>query len=163
MDTIAENAVVAFHYVLTDDDGDEIDRSTPEHGPLYYLHGFNNIVPGLEAQLLGKKVGDSFKAVVEPADGYGERDKGQMELFPRSSFPPNVELSPGMQFNAQDEAGNVIPIWVVGIEGDMVQLDKNHPLAGVRLNFAIEVVEIREASPEEITHRHVHGPGGHHH
>ncbi|MEZ5962718.1 MAG: peptidylprolyl isomerase [Planctomycetota bacterium] len=159
---IAKDAVVAIHYTLTLDSGDEVD-SSKGGDPLLYLHGHGNIVPGLEAQLVTRRVGDRMMVSVPAADGYGEREGDATQRVPRNAFPKGADLQPGMQFGVQDEAGNVRPVWIAAVEGDEVELDMNHPLAGETLHFEVEVVSIRAATKEELHHGHPHGPGGHHH
>lgn len=159
---IAEGHVVTIHYRLTLDDGSIADNSF-DGEPLSYLHGAHNIVPGLERQLAGKNVGDSLQVVVEPKDGYGEYDPTNEQTVPKTAFPPNVELKVGMQFATRARTGQQIPVWVRALQGDNVVVSANHPMAGQRLNFQVEVVDVRRATNEEKKHGHVHGPGGHHH
>jgi FKBP-type peptidyl-prolyl cis-trans isomerase SlyD len=160
--TITKNCVATIHYELTLDDGTIADSSFGRD-PLVYLHGHGNLVPGLERQLDGKTPGDKFDAQVPPAEAYGELDPQAEQTVERSAFPSDVELTPGMAFHGEDNDGNVIPLFVRSIQGDQVTITSNHPLAGQRLHFRIEVVEVREATKEEIEHGHVHGPGGHEH
>lgn len=160
--TITTGKVVTIHYTLTLDDGSQVDSSRGGD-PLAYLHGAENIVPGLEKQLDGKGVGESFDAVVKPEDGYGERIPDAVQQVPKGAFPDDAQLDVGMQFQAEDEAGNRVMGTITAIEGDQVTVDFNHPLAGKTLNFAIEVTGIRDASDEEQQHGHPHGPGGHSH
>lgn len=158
---IANNSVVAIAYTLTDDEGQIIDQSEPGQ-PLYYLHGFQNIIPGLENALLGKQLGDKLKVAVEPGEGYGEYNPGLVQTVPKHLFGGVDEVEVGMQFRAETDEG-VRLITVAAVEGNEVTVDGNHPLAGVPLNFDVEIVEVRAASAEELQHGHVHGPGGHHH
>ena len=158
---IADKTVVSIHYTLTNADGETLDSSVGQD-PLVYLHGSNNIIAGLEAALLGKSAGDSLQVCVEPGDGYGELRDELVQEVDRSAFQGVDEIDVGMQFMAQTPWGEQ-PVTVVKVEGDNITLDGNHPLAGQVLNFDVEVVEIREASAEELDHGHVHGPGGHHH
>ena len=160
--TIADDTVVSIHYTLTLDDGELVD-SSQGNDALVYLHGHGNIVPGLESQLTGRKVGDVFTAVVAPEDGYGEHDPAGVQTVPRASFPKDVKVQPGMQFEAENEDGTSAEITVTGVEGDEVTIDMNHPLAGETLHFEIKVAAIRRATSEELAHGHVHGPHGHHH
>lgn len=160
--TIADGMVVQFHYTLADPEGNVIDTSSGSE-PLTYLHGADNIVTGLESQLEGKKVGDSFDAVVPAREGYGEKEGPGPQPIPKSTFPPDIDLTPGMHFIATDEGGQEIMLWVMGVEDEQVFVDMNHPLAGLDLHFAVEVTEIRDATEEEVAHGHPHGPGGHHH
>jgi FKBP-type peptidyl-prolyl cis-trans isomerase SlyD len=155
---IAQDKVVLIHYTLTDDAGKVLDSSSSGE-PLAYLHGQGNIIPGLEKALDGKRAGDKLNVRVEPAEGYGVRDDSLVQQVPRRA--PNVQ--PGMQFHAQSAQGQTRVVTVTRIQGDMVTVDGNHPLAGEVLNFDVEVAEVREPTGEELEHGHVHGPGGHHH
>ena len=160
--TVAANSVVHIHYTLTLDSGEVVDSSSGRE-PLAYLHGHNNIVPGLEEQLTGKSVGDKLKAVVSPDKGYGEHNPEGVQTAPRSAFPAEVDIQPGMQFQAQSPDGSPAMLTVTAINGDDVTIDLNHPLAGKTLNFDIEITEIRAATEEELQHGHIHGPGGQDH
>ena len=162
---VSEGKVVVFHYTLTTDDGEQVETSKGKD-PLPYLHGASNIVPGLEKEMEGKSAGDTFKATVVPAEGYGERQGPGPQSVDRSEFPDNVELYEGMAFTAQAEGGQEVPLWIDRIEGDQIFVDRNHPLAGETLNFEVEIVSVRDATDEEIAHGHAHGPTGtegHHH
>ncbi len=97
---------------------------------------------------------------MEPKDGYGEREASKTQDVPREVLPADTEIEPGMQFHAQGPNGEVLVVTVANITGDTVTVDGNHPLAGVQLNFAVEVLEVRDALQEELEHGHVHGPGG---
>jgi len=158
---IAKKTVARIEYKLTDDSGEVIDTSEGQE-PLAYLHGSGNILPGLESELEGKTSGDAFKVRITAADGYGERDEGLVQDVPKDQLPEGAELQLGMQFQAQSEHGFHI-LTVVGIGDATVKMDANHPLAGVALNFEVEVVEVRDATSEELEHGHVHGPGGEEH
>ncbi len=158
---IEKDKVVSIHYTLTDSDGEVIDRS--EGGePFDYLHGAGNIVPGLERALDGRAAGDAFSVAVPPEKGYGERDEEMLLVVERDRFESAGPLESGMRFHADTPAGARV-FTIVGIEGDRVTIDGNHPLAGETLNFDIEVVGVRDASAEELEHGHPHGPHGHHH
>jgi len=159
---IADGLVVVLNYTLRADDGEVIDASTADD-PMAYLHGADNIVPGLEQALAGKTVGFTGKVVVEPEDGYGEREDLPPEPVPRSAFPAEVKLAPGMQFMAEGPNDTHAPIWIAGIEGDQVLVDSQHPLAGKTLNFDVEVLAVRQATANELSHGHPHGPDGHGH
>ncbi|MBI4957377.1 MAG: peptidylprolyl isomerase [Myxococcales bacterium] len=158
---IADGKVVSLSYLLKNDAGDVLDRSDDE--PLLYLHGAGNIVPGLERKLGGRKVGDKLEVVVDPADGYGEREPGATHEVPRSAFPEDAPLEAGVSFLIESSDGETVPMWITGVAGDTVTIDGNHPLAGVRLHFAVEVQAVRDATDEEKEHGHPHEPGGHHH
>lgn len=158
---IATHKVVSIHYTLTSDDGDILDSSEGQE-PLTYIHGLGNIIPGLESALTGRLVGDSFEVSIAPADGYGERDNDMIQSVPKNAFQGVSEIRPGMQFQAESPEGMQL-VTVIDVDGDEVILDGNHPMAGLTLNFAVEVTAIRDATQEEMDHGHVHGPGGHHH
>lgn len=151
---ISPNSVVKMHYTLTNPEGEVIDSSKGKD-PLAYLHGHGNIIGGLEKQLEGKASGDKLVAEVPAAEGYGERNEALIVEAERSQFPEGVDLQPGMRFQAQTPNGPRIA-QITEINGDKVTVDTNHPLAGVDLKFDVEVVDVREASEEEIDHGHVH-------
>ncbi|MDI1300460.1 MAG: peptidylprolyl isomerase [bacterium] len=158
---IANDVVVSIEYTLTDDQGNVIDSSAGGE-PLAYLHGAGNIIPGLEAALEGKVVGDAFKVSIAPADGYGEKNDDMLQQVPREMFQGVDVIEAGMQFHAQTDHGMQV-ITVSAVEGDLVTVDGNHPLAGQNLHFDVKVLEVRAPSEEELEHGHVHGAGGHHH
>lgn len=158
---IANNLVASIEYTLTDDAGEVLDTSQGR-GPLAYLHGNGNLIPGLEKELEGKAAGDRLSVRIPPAQAYGERDDKMVQTVSRQQMPPGVEIEVGMQLQAEG-GGGVHVVTVVGVEGDQIRLDGNHPLAGVPLNFKVEVLAVRDATPEELEHGHVHGAGGHQH
>ncbi|MEI6353556.1 MAG: peptidylprolyl isomerase [Methylococcus sp.] len=158
---IANDKVVTIHYTLTNDEGDLLD-SSKDQDPLAYLHGSGNIIPGLENALTGRSIGDTFNIEVAPEDGYGVRDNEMVQSVPRSAFEGVDNIEPGMQFQAQSPDGIQL-VTVIDLDGDEVILDGNHPMAGFTLHFDVEVINIREATQEELDHGHVHGAGGHHH
>ncbi len=159
--TIQDGSVVAIRYTLTSPEGELIDSSGDE--ALEYLHGADNIVPGLENALGGAKVGDELEVVVSPEEGYGPREDVELQAVPRDNFPEDAEILPGTQFLVEDDEGQVSPVWVAAVEEGQVLLDLQHPLAGVSLNFQVSVVSLRAGTEEELEHGHPHGPGGHHH
>lgn len=159
---VAKNTVVTIDYTLTDPQGKVIDSSEGKQ-PLPYLHGAGNIIPGLESKLEGKSAGDNLKVVVDPQDGYGVRDEGMVQVVPAQAFQGAGQVQPGMQFRAQGPQGQTQVVTVTKVEGDQVTVDGNHPLAGVTLTFDVTIRTVRPATPEELEHGHVHGPGGHHH
>lgn len=158
---IAQNSVVAFHYTLTNDAGEVLDSSEGRE-PLTYLHGAGNIIPGLEKELEGRQNGDKLQVAVSPEEGYGETQPALVQEVPRDAFQGVEAVEPGMQFQAQTQGGPLM-VTVTQVEGDTVTVDGNHPLAGQKLNFDVEIAEVREASAEEVEHGHVHGEGGHQH
>ena len=158
---IDKHTVVTLDYILTDDKGNELDRSA--EGQFTYLHGSNNIIPGLEKALAGKQAGDELTVNVDPAEAYGQRDDSLQQQVSMEMFERPDDVTVGQQFHAQTPNGDPLVITVTSVDGENVTIDANHPLAGVPLNFDVKVVDVREASQEEIEHGHVHGPGGHHH
>jgi FKBP-type peptidyl-prolyl cis-trans isomerase SlyD len=157
---VSKNKVVAINYTLKDNGGQVIDSSEGKD-PLHYIHGIGNLIPGMEEGLEGKKLGDKLDIKVSPEKGYGERDEKMIQKVDRKAFG-DQDIKPGMQFQAGSENGTrVVTVTEVGPE--QVTVDANHPLAGVELNFAVEVMSIRDASEEELAHGHVHGAGGHQH
>jgi FKBP-type peptidyl-prolyl cis-trans isomerase SlyD len=159
---IARNKVVLIDYTLTDDQQQVLDRSAAGE-PLAYLHGASNIIPGLESALEGKRAGDQLSVRVAASEAYGERDERLVQQVPREMFEDSQEIQVGMQFHSGDDDGNVTIVTVTSLTDDTVTVDANHPLAGVQLNFAVTIVEVRDATADEMTHGHVHGPGDHHH
>lgn len=159
---ISENSVVQFEYTLKSDTGEILD-SSEDGGPMTYLHGHEQIVPGLEQALAGRKVGDTFDVRVAAKDGYGDRDEDAVFDVPRDRLPTGVELQVGMELASQTPSGEPLFLRVVKLAKDAVTMDANHPLAGENLNFSITVTEVRAATAEEVRHGHVHGEGGHHH
>jgi FKBP-type peptidyl-prolyl cis-trans isomerase SlyD len=158
---IARNKVVSIHYTLRDEHGTVLD-SSQGRAPLTYLHGKGNIIPGLEQALDGKAAGEKLDVSVAPEQAYGARDERLVQVLPRSRLPEGTELAPGMQLRVEGQRGRRI-VRVMKVERDFVTVDGNHPLAGRTLHFAVEVADVRKATHEEISHGHVHGPGGHHH
>jgi len=151
---IQKGRVVGMHYTLRNEEGEILDTSEGRE-PLMFLQGYGNIIPGLESELEGKKLGDAMDVVVEPENGYGVRHEQLVQKVPREAFQGVDDLQIGMQFQAQTEQGPV-PIRVIEIEGEEVTIDGNHELAGVRLHFAVSIETVREASEEELSHGHVH-------
>lgn len=158
---IEKDTVVSIHYTLTDNDGNQLDSSQGQD-PLVYLQGHQNIIPGLEKELEGKATGDKLTAKIAPADAYGEVNAELVQEVPRTQFQEPETLQLGMQFEVGTEAGPML-LAITALTDDTVTVDGNHPLAGVTLNFDVEVMEVRAASEEEVAHGHVHGPGGHQH
>jgi FKBP-type peptidyl-prolyl cis-trans isomerase SlyD len=155
---IQKDRVVTLDYSLSDSEGEIIDSSQGAD-PLVYLHGNENIIPGLEKHLEGKSAGDAVKCVVPAAEGYGERDEDLIFKVGKADFGPDADIQVGMQFEAHGEEGAQI-VTVLSIDGDQVTIDSNHPLAGEELHFDVKVVDVREATAEELEHGHVHSEGG---
>ena len=143
---VGENVVVSLDYVLTLDDKREVDRSDKDT-PMEYLHGYNNIIPGLEKELTGLEVGDEKKVIVKPELGYGERDPDGIAEFPRNTFPNSAQLEVGESVMMRDkESGESFQAYVSKLDNDKVLLDFNHPLAGETLHFQIRVAGLRAAT-----------------
>lgn len=155
---IANNKIVTLDYVLKDSEGQVIDSSEGRED-FVYLHGASNIVPGLEKALTGKKIGIEFEVTVSPEEGYGTRNEALVDEVPRAMFNGN-EVQLGMQFHAETPDGEKMIVSVIEFDDDVVKVDGNHPLSGAVLDFTIKVVGIRDASETEISHGHVHQPGG---
>ena len=152
---IGDKLVVSMHYKLTNDEGELLDSSDGSE-PLTYLQGAGNIIPGLEQALVGKAEGDTSQVRVEAAEGYGEVTLELIQTVDKSAFEGVESIEVGMSFEAQGSDGSVQHIVVKHVEGDEVTVDGNHPLAGVTLNFDIEIITVREATTEEIEHGHAH-------
>src|SRR5688500_8684997 len=159
-DQVSNGKVVSFSYTLRDSEGNVLEQ-TEKNQPMQYLHGNQNIIPGLEKEMEGMNVGDSKKVTVEPQEGYGEYDEKLVFNVPRTNFPKEAQLEPGMEFQAQTEQGPM-PLIVLEVADDHVIVDANHPMAGETLNFEVTVEEVRTATTQELSHGHVHS-GGHDH
>ena len=153
---IEKNKVATLSYTLKNKKGDLLDQADAAH-PFVYLHGANNIVVGLESRLAGKSKGDQLTAIVPAEEAYGLRDENLTQAIPRKMFEgmDDSMLVAGTQFEAQTNAGIEV-ITISKVEGDTIYIDANHPLAGEELHFDIEVLDVREATPEELAHGHVH-------
>lgn len=165
MSQIEDGKVGIFHYTLTNEEGTVLD-SSEGNDPLAYLHGYHNIVPGLESQLTGKSIGDKFVAVVLPKDGYGEMDPEGFVQVPEEQMPEGIQFQAGMQMMAEGEDGHPVPVWMDDYQDGIFTMNFNHPLAGVTLIFNVEIVGVRDALEVELQHGHPHGidgTGGHHH
>ena len=144
---IGNETVVTIHYTLTDAKGVVLDSSAGEE-PLSFVHGAGTMIPGLEKALLGKSPGESMKISVAPADGYGLRDEDLVQKVPRKNFPvENVEV--GMHFQTRSPNGPRI-VTVLATDDESITVDANHPLAGATLNFDVQVLEVRAATPEDL-------------
>jgi len=162
MTTLAKR-VISFHYTLTNTAGETIDTSRDSDTPFSYLEGMNQIIPGLEKAMALLNAGDKRKIEVEPTDAYGEHDDQLIVDVPRSKLPNADQLEVGDQFQASGPNGEQLLFRVLEVNGDQVKLDGNHPLAGEKLVFDVEITGVRDATPEEMAHGHAHTPGGHHH
>jgi len=159
--TINDNSVVSFHYRLKNGSGEQLESSFKGQ-PLSYLHGTGNIIPGLEQELAGKAAGDEFSVTIKPRDAYGERNEQLRQRLPIKYLQSAGPLTAG-GMALIDTGQGVRQVKVLKVGRFHADVDANHPLAGETLTFDVEVLSVREASAEEISHGHVHGPGGHHH
>ncbi|MEO8392785.1 MAG: peptidylprolyl isomerase [Chloroflexota bacterium] len=157
MTKITDGLVVSLNYVLTVD-GETL-AQTDADDPMEYLHGAEEILPGLERALDGKQVGDKFSVTLQPEDAYGEYDDEDVEEIDRADIPNVEELEVGMVVEVEDEDGYAYMAQVREIGAKIVTLDFNPPLAGKTLTYDVEVIAIREATPEELEHGHSHGDG----
>jgi len=157
---IAMNTVVSMTYELFDSEGNVLEASKD---PVSYLHGgYDNIFPRVEEELHGKSIGETVEITLEPADAFGDYDEELVQMEPLAAFPTK-DLKVGMQFEGEDESGEVILYTITNIDDGKVIVDGNHPWAGERVLFKATITDVRKAGEEEVAHGHVHGAGGHHH
>jgi FKBP-type peptidyl-prolyl cis-trans isomerase SlyD len=159
-DTVQAGQVVSMEYTLRVED--EVLDTSEEAGPLQFLAGYGNIIPGLEKEMMGMKIGDSKDVVVSPQDGYGEFDAEAFTDVPRDEFPKDTKFEHGLELYVTDEDQNQHMAFVDSFTDDTVRLDFNHPLAGAQLHFSVKVIGLREPTSEELDHGHVHEAGHHH-
>lgn len=156
---VSKDKVVTIDYTLTDPQGQVIDTSKGR-GPLTYIQGAGNIIPELERQLEGKSAGEALHTTIPAEHAYGEKDPRMIQSVQRSAFQGISDIRPGMQFQARGPSGETRIVTVVDVDDDTVIIDANHPLAGVPLTFGVNVVAVRDATAEELSHGHPHGAGG---
>ncbi|MCC6458613.1 MAG: peptidylprolyl isomerase [Caldilineaceae bacterium] len=162
LENVEHGVIVKLEYTLQIED--EMVESTDEEGPIEFLQGYGEIIPGLEAALYGMQIGQEKDVTVDPEDGYGEYDGEAFEEVPLEIFPEDMDLSLGMPVELYDEdADETVEGFIAEIRTDTVMVDLNHPLAGETLNFHVKVVGLRPATPEELEHGHAHGEDGHDH
>ena len=154
-DAIGDGHVVGYRFTISGDEG-EVLAVTEGEETAYYLHGHGTWPPGLEKHMKGKKPGDRFELELAPNEAFGERQSQPLVPVPRASFPDEAELCVGMHVAAETEDGDTVALWVAEVGDEQVMLDINHPLAGRRLQMKVEIVSIREATPEELEHGHPH-------
>ncbi len=159
---VAKEAVVAINYTLTNNAGTVLD-SSQGRDPLTYIQGIGALIPGLEAELEGKSAGEKLKVSIQPEHGYGLKDDTLVQVISRSQFEKGLKIEVGMQFETASADGHGMVVTVVEVTGENIKVDGNHPLAGEVLNFDVEIMSVRAASADELSHGHVHGPHGHHH
>jgi FKBP-type peptidyl-prolyl cis-trans isomerase SlyD len=158
---IEQNKVVVFHYTLTDEQ-ESFNETSRDAEPVAYLHGHRNIVPGLETAMAGRQAGDTFSVTLTPEEAYGPRNEEAVQRVPIKHLVRPGKLAPGQMVTVNTTQGQRAAR-VVKVGRFNVDIDLNHPLAGHTLSFDIEIIEVRDASAEEIRHKHAHGPGGHDH
>ena len=158
---IKKHSVVTINYTVKDDEGTLVD-STDDTGPLVYLHGASNIIPGLENELDGKPVGHRFSATIEPKNAYGERDDEMIQYVQRDLIG-DPDITVGNIYHAKDAEDRPFTVKVIEMDEDTVTLDGNHELAGFRLNFNVTILDIREATEEELSNGRVHDKDDHQH
>jgi FKBP-type peptidyl-prolyl cis-trans isomerase SlyD len=156
---IENNKAVTLNYTLKDDKDEMLDQSN--NASFIYLHGFQNIIPGLESALTGRTKEDKFDLVIKPEDAYGEYNPKITQVVDRSMFDSGEsgELQVGMQFQSQSEDGAMMIITISEINGDDITIDGNHPLAGITLHYNVHVVDVRDATEDEMSHGHIHAHG----
>lgn len=158
---ITKGSVVEFHYRITNPAGEELE-TTRTGDPAAILHGYGNVIRGLEAALEKREVGDVYSVTIPPSEAYGERQADRTERLSKKYFTQPKKLKPGQITQLNTESG-VKPVTVVKVGSKVVDVDLNHPQAGVELTFDIEIMMVREATKEETEHKHAHGTGHHHH
>ena len=159
MKTVKDGRVITLNFTLKNEQGEVLDQSEGNE-PLEYLHGSQDIIPGLEKALDGHKLGENMKVVIPPAEAYGEYEVSLVDEVSKDQFPNIDEIEPGMQFQTQMDDGAPMVIHVTAVDEDVVVVDGNHPLAGVTLVFEVEIAGVRKAKAEELSHGHVHTAGG---
>ena len=160
---VAQGKVVAIYYTLKGEGGEVLDTNRRGGKPLAFLQGMGNILPALEKALEGKRKDDFVEVELAPEQGYGAHKPELIHAVPRSSLPAGRELAPGMRLTGTDPQGRPRVVIITEVGEKEVTVDENHPLAGRKLHFEVTVAGVRDATDEEKTHGHVHGPGGHHH
>ena len=159
---ILTNKVVTFNYTLKDTEGNLLD-STANGGPFSFITDTMQVLPGLEEALGSMIIGGKKNIKLAAADAYGEFDDNAIQKVKRNLFPEEAELEIGRTYYAHSPEGRHLQFVIMQIENDEITVNFNHPLAGKDLEFDVELLDVRDATPEEISHGHVHGPGGHHH
>ena len=157
MDKVENNKVASVHYTGTLPENGEVFDSSEGRDPLTFLVGHKNMIPGFERELMGAKVGEKVEFTLPPEDAYGELNPDAVQEIPADMFG---DITPEVGMTLMSDVG---PFRVTEVNEQLIKVDFNHALAGKSLTFNVEVVEIRDATEEEIAHGHAHGPGGHHH
>jgi len=156
---IEKDCVVSANFELFDGDGVLVD-SSESGGPLTYLHGADELLPGLEVALAGRTLGDKLTVNLKPDEAFGQREEALVDKAPRANFPGIDDIQPGMQFQTEMDDGAPMVVTVTDVDDEWVTVDGNHELAGKHLRFELEVIEVRKANEDEIAHGHAQGPDG---
>jgi FKBP-type peptidyl-prolyl cis-trans isomerase SlyD len=159
---IEANKVVTMNFTLTDDTGNVLD-STDAGEPFSYISGSGMVLPKLEEVVSGMIIGTKKQLKLEAKDGYGVYNDDAVQSVGKENFPEDFILEAGMEYMASNPDGVQMPFIITNVEDETVTVDFNHPLAGKNLHFDIELLDVRNATAEELNHGHVHGAGGHHH
>lgn len=154
--------VVTFNYTVKDEEGNVLD-TTSNREPLSYLSGQNQIIPKLEETLNTMLIGGKKNVKIDAPEAYGEYKKEAVQEVKKSDFPAELEIEVGRSYIANSPEGQQMPFVIKSADEEKVEIDFNHPLAGKNLEFDVEVVDVRDATPEEMEHGHAHGAGGHQH
>lgn len=159
---IGTNKVVTLNYKLSDDQGNVI-QTTNKNEPFVYLSGNKQILPKLEEAIDSMIIGGKKNIELSSSEAYGDYDEKAIQQVKKEAFPEGANLEPGMEYMAQSPEGHPVPFVIKEIEDENVTIDFNHPLAGKNLSFDVELVDVRDATKEELEHGHAHGAGGHNH
>jgi len=159
---LKSNQVITINFILKDTDGNIIEATTTDN-PFSFISGGQQILPKLEENILSMLIGSKRTVVLEPEEAYGVYDDSALQHVNRSEFPEDTDLQEGMSFVADAPDGQQLPFVIKSVDGENITIDFNHPLAGQTLTFDVELLSLRDATLEELSHGHVHGAGGHHH
>lgn len=159
---IEANKVVTLNFTLTDDAGNVLD-STDQGGPFSYISGRGMVLPKLEEAVSVMMIGTKKQLKLEAADAYGNYNDQIVQVVGKENFPKDFVLEVGMEYMASNPEGVQMPFTIIEVNDDEITIDFNHPFAGINLNFDLELLDVRDATSEELAHGHVHSPGGHHH
>jgi FKBP-type peptidyl-prolyl cis-trans isomerase SlyD len=158
---IENDKIVAFHYNLSES-GAPLESSRERGEPLAVLIGRGALIPGLEKEMMGRALGDRFEVSIAPADAYGERRDDFTQRVPKKYFRDADSLKPGDVTVLSVSGGGQRQVTVQKLGSSVIDVDLNHPLAGKTLVFDVEIVAVRDATPEELAHGHAHGVAGEH-
>ncbi len=160
--SLKKDQVVTVNFTLKDEGGNVIEATTKEQ-PFAFISGAQQILPKLESSIGEMIIGGNKEVVLQPEEAYGNYEKDALQVVNRSEFPEGTKIEEGMEYIADTPNGGQMPFVIKNVDGDNITLDFNHPLAGKALTFEVELLDLRDATDEELSHGHVHGAGGHHH